>query len=163
MGRLGQVICLLNFKIKTVNRSLRQEDCFLPLSFLSLFINKDQFTVLILKFGTQNFTDPGLLNMTMKDPADPHLFVVVVLPSQVFLIYWLNNQLLCLCLQARKAQGSLFFFPLVYLIMMIIILIKLVVIAVIISLISWFVICCQDCFIVFLKFGKFQMDWNIYS
>ena len=99
----------------------------------------------------------------MKDPADPHLFVVVVLPSQVFLIYWLNNQLLCLCLQARKAQGSLFFFPLVYLIMMIIILIKLVVIAVIISLISWFVICFQDCLIVFLIFGQFEMDWNIYS
>ena len=30
---------------------------------------KDQFTALILKFGTQDFT-----------PADPHWFVVVVLP-----------------------------------------------------------------------------------
>ena len=48
---------------------------------------KDQFTVLILKLGIPNFTDPGLLNMTMKDPADPHWFGVVGLPSQVFLIY----------------------------------------------------------------------------
>ena len=36
---------------------------------------KDQFTVLIFKFGTQDFTDPG----------DPHWFVVEVLLSQVFL------------------------------------------------------------------------------
>ena len=81
MGRLGQVIYLLNFKIKTVNRSLRQEDCFLSITL------KDQFTVLILKLGIPNFTDSGLLNMT-KDPSptDPHWFVVVVLRSQVFLI-----------------------------------------------------------------------------
>ena len=37
-------------------------------------------TVLILKFVTQDFTDPGLL----KSPAEPHCFVFVVLPSQVF-------------------------------------------------------------------------------
>ena len=43
---------------------------------------KDQFTVLILKFGTQDFTNPGL----QKIRPDPHWFVVMVLPSQVFLI-----------------------------------------------------------------------------
>ena len=58
--------------------------------FFFFFITlKDQVTDLILKFGTSNFTDPGLLNMS-KDPADPHWFVVVVFPSQVFLIYRLN-------------------------------------------------------------------------
>ena len=58
--------------------------------FFFFFITlKDQVTVLILKFGTPTFTDPGLLNMS-KDPADPHWFVVVVFPSQVFLIYRLN-------------------------------------------------------------------------
>ena len=58
--------------------------------FFFFFITlKDQVTVLILKFGTPNFTDPGLLNMS-KNPADPHWFVVVVFPSQVFLIYRLN-------------------------------------------------------------------------
>ena len=62
--------------MKTVKRSLRQEDCFLSFFIFSITL-KDQFTVLILTFG----------NMTMKDPADPHWFVVVVLPSQVFLIY----------------------------------------------------------------------------
>ena len=32
--------------------------------FLSLFLPyKDQFTVLSLKFGTQDFTDPGLLKI----------------------------------------------------------------------------------------------------
>ena len=36
------------------------------------------FTVVILKFGNEDFTDP-------KDPVDPHWFVVVVLRSQVFL------------------------------------------------------------------------------
>ena len=41
---------------------------------------KDHFTVLNLKFGTQDFTD---LRST-KDPADPQWFVVVVLTSQVF-------------------------------------------------------------------------------
>ena len=71
MGRLGQVIYLLNFKIKTVNRSLRQEDCYA--FFIFSITLKDQFTVLISKFGTPKFTDPGLLNMT-KDPGptDPH-------------------------------------------------------------------------------------------
>ena len=55
--------------------------------FFFFFITlKDQVTVLILKFGTPNFTDPGLLNMT-KDRADPHWFVVVIFPLQVFLIY----------------------------------------------------------------------------
>ena len=34
----------------------------------------------ILKFGTQDFTDPR----STKDPADPQLFVFVVLTSQVF-------------------------------------------------------------------------------
>ena len=58
--------------------------------FFFFFITlKDQVTVLILKLGTPTFTDPGLLNMS-KDPADPHWFVVVVFPSQVFLIYRLN-------------------------------------------------------------------------
>ena len=41
---------------------------------------KDHFTVLNLKFGTQDFTDPR----STKDPADPQWFVVVVLTSQVF-------------------------------------------------------------------------------
>ena len=72
--------------MKTVKRSLRQEDCFLSFFIFSITL-KDQFTVLILKLGIPNITDPGLLNMTMKDPADPHWFVVVVLPSQVLLIY----------------------------------------------------------------------------
>jgi len=41
---------------------------------------KDQITVLSLKFGFQDFTDPGL----PKDPAEHDWFVVVVLPAQVF-------------------------------------------------------------------------------
>ena len=41
---------------------------------------KDHFTVLNLKFGTQDFTDPR----STKDPADPQWFVFVVLTSQVF-------------------------------------------------------------------------------
>lgn len=44
---------------------------------------KDQFTVLILKFGIEDFTDH--LSRSTKVPVDPHLFVVVVLPSQEFL------------------------------------------------------------------------------
>lgn len=38
---------------------------------------KDQFTVLILKFGIEDFTDH--LSRSTKVPVDPHLFVVVVL------------------------------------------------------------------------------------
>ena len=37
---------------------------------------KDQFTVLSLKFGTQDFN----WSRSTKDPAEPHWFVVVVLP-----------------------------------------------------------------------------------
>ena len=44
---------------------------------------KDQFTVFSLKFGFQDFTDPGLL---IKEPVDPHWFVVVVMTSQMFLV-----------------------------------------------------------------------------
>ena len=40
------------------------------------FCRKDQFIVLIFKFGTQDFTDP----------ANPHWFVVEVLLSRMFLI-----------------------------------------------------------------------------
>ena len=83
--RRQMVTTMYNNKIKTVKRSLRQKRLF---SFFIFSITlKDQFTFLILTFGTSNFTDPGLLNMTMKDPAVPHWFAVVVLPSQVFLIY----------------------------------------------------------------------------
>ena len=49
--------------------------------FYHSFYRKDQFIVVILKFGTEDFTDLGL---QYKDLADPHWFVVVVLPSQEF-------------------------------------------------------------------------------
>ena len=118
-------------------------------------------SVLILKFGTPNFTDPGLLNMT-KDPVDPHWFVVVVLPSRASVFDLLTELPITVSLSAGKGvamQGSLFPFRWCYLI----ILIKPVVIAVINSLISWLIICFQDCSIVFLIFGQFQMDLYIYS
>ena len=38
--------------------------CFLSL-FFSITLPADQFTVLILKFGTQDFTDPGLLKIRL--------------------------------------------------------------------------------------------------
>ena len=52
---------------------------------------KDQFTVLILKFGIEDFIDH--LSGPTKDPAVhiPHWFVDVVLPSQEFL--WTNKLL----------------------------------------------------------------------
>ena len=66
----------------------------------------------------------------------------------VFLIFvFLIFITVSLCLQGSRKAGILFSF-----------LIKLVVIAVIVSLITWFVICFQDCVIVFLIFGHFQMD-----
>ena len=43
---------------------------------------EDQFTVLSLKFGTQYFTDPGVLKIRRTLIG----LVVVVLPSQVFLL-----------------------------------------------------------------------------
>ena len=45
---------------------------------------KDQFTVLISKFGIKfkDFTDSGLLKIRLMT----HWFVAVVLPSQVFLM-----------------------------------------------------------------------------
>ena len=53
--------------------------------FYHSFCRKDQFTVLSLKFGTQDFN----WSRSTKDPVDPHWFVVVVLPCvcvlQVFL------------------------------------------------------------------------------
>ena len=33
--------------------------------FLSLFLRKDQFTILILKFGTEDVTDPALLKIRL--------------------------------------------------------------------------------------------------
>ena len=43
---------------------------------------EDQFTVLSVKFGTQYFTDPGVLKIRRTLIG----LVVVVLPSQVFLL-----------------------------------------------------------------------------
>ena len=58
-----------------------------PFFFLYFFYHfssrKDQFTVLILKFNFEDFIDH--LSGPTKDPAVPHWFVVVVLPSQEFL------------------------------------------------------------------------------
>ena len=55
---------------------------FIFVFFLYFFYNsscrKDQFTVLSLKFGSQDFTDPA---RSTKYPVD---IVVVVLPSQVY-------------------------------------------------------------------------------
>ena len=39
--------------------------------------HKDQFTVLSLKFGIEDFTDPGQEPRSTKDPAEPQWFVVV--------------------------------------------------------------------------------------
>lgn len=44
------------------------------------YCRMDQFTVLILKFCIEDFI--GHLSWPTKDPAVPHWFVVVVLPSQ---------------------------------------------------------------------------------
>ena len=49
---------------------------------------KDQFTALILKFGIEDFINPG---STQQDPADHYWFVFVVLPLQLFLIKGLAN------------------------------------------------------------------------
>ena len=44
--------------------------------FYHSFYRKDQLTVLTLKFGVRDFTDP--------DPADPHwVFVVVSVPFKI--------------------------------------------------------------------------------
>ena len=49
---------------------------------------KDQFTALILKFGIEDFINPGA---TQKDPGGHYWFVFVVLPSHLFLIKGLAN------------------------------------------------------------------------
>ena len=61
--------------------------CFIYLFifFCHSFCRKDQFTVLILKFGQYWRC---YWSRSTKDPADPHYFVIVVLPSQVSVKYW---------------------------------------------------------------------------
>ena len=58
---------------KEINNKKSGELYYIFVFFLYFFhhssCHKDQFTALILKFGTQDFS-----------PADPHWFVVVVLP-----------------------------------------------------------------------------------
>ena len=62
--------------------------CFFIYIFYYFPCRKDRFTALILKFGIEDFINPG---STQKDPADHYWFVFVVLPSQLFLIKGLAN------------------------------------------------------------------------
>ena len=62
--------------------------CFFIYIFYHFPCRKDQFTPLILKFGIEDFINPG---STQNDPADHYWFVFVVLPSQLFLIKGLAN------------------------------------------------------------------------
>ena len=62
--------------------------CFFIYIFYHFSVGKDQFTALILKFGIEDFINPG---STQQDPADHYWFVFVVLPLQLFLIKGLAN------------------------------------------------------------------------